>query len=163
VSPSSLALTPAEEARLERLQRLAWLLDASIGLPFTRFRFGFDAVVGLIPGLGDAIGALFSAYILLEAARFGVPRGLLLRMVANIALDTGVGTIPLLGDLFDAVYKSDLRNLSLLRRHLNNPVEARRASRRFLFGMVAAIVLLAAAAFGGAILLVKLLLGLLAH
>jgi hypothetical protein len=108
------ALAAAER----RLERLAWLLDAQFVLPGTGFRFGADAILGLVPGVGDAIGAGLSAWLIVEAQRLGAPNTLLARMVANLMLDAAVGAVPVLGDVFDAAFKANLRNMRLLRRHL---------------------------------------------
>ncbi|MCQ9156256.1 DUF4112 domain-containing protein [Acidomonas methanolica] len=105
--------------RLRRVKRLAWLLDAAFRLPGTRFRLGIDALIGLIPGGGNVVMGLISLYIVLEAWRMGVPNDLLLRMVGNVAVETVVDTVPLAGDLFDAAFKANLRNVALIERHLN--------------------------------------------
>ena len=105
-------------ARLARLRRVARLMDSSFGLPGTRFRFGLDSLFGLAPVAGDAASALVSLYIVLEARRLGAPTALLARMVGNMAADTLGGSVPLLGDLFDAAFKSNLRNLALLENWL---------------------------------------------
>jgi hypothetical protein len=117
---------------LARLQRLSRLLDSAFVIPGTRFRFGVDAIVGLVPGIGDAIGAIFSAYIIFQAARLGASKAILARMMGNVALDTIVGEIPLLGDLFDAGFKSNNRNMSLLEQHVHRPAAARAQSRQVL-------------------------------
>jgi hypothetical protein len=117
---------------LERLKRLSRLLDSAIGIPGTRYRFGLDAIVGLVPGIGDAIGAIFSSYIIFQAARLGASNAILTRMIGNVAVDTIVGEIPLLGDLFDVGFKSNLRNLSLLEQHVHRPAAARGQSRHVL-------------------------------
>ena len=117
---------------LERLKRLSRLLDSAIGIPGTRYRFGLDAIVGLVPGIGDAIGAIFSTYIIFRAARLGASNAILTRMIGNVAVDTIVGEIPLLGDLFDVGFKSNLRNLSLLEQHVHRPAAASAQSRRVL-------------------------------
>lgn len=101
-------------ARLSRLRRIARLMDSSIGLPGTRFRFGLDGLFGLAPVAGDAASALVSLYIVWEARRLGAPPALVARMVGNVAIDTLGGSVPLLGDLFDATFKSNLRNIALL-------------------------------------------------
>lgn len=101
-------------ARLARLRRIARLMDSSFGLPGTRFRLGLDSLFGLAPVAGDAAGALVSLYIVWEARRLGAPTVLVARMLGNIAADTLGGSVPLLGDLFDAAFKSNLRNLALL-------------------------------------------------
>jgi hypothetical protein len=158
-----LRLTEPERRRLERVERVATLLDNAIPIPGTRFRIGLDPLLGLVPGLGDALGALASAWILVEAARLGASRTVLLRMLYNIAIDTLVGAVPGAGDFFDFVWKSDARNVALLRRHLERPDVVHRASRRLL---LAVLVLLAGAAVlsvAAAILLIKYLFTLPTH
>ena len=123
-------------AGLERIRGLAWLLDNSIPIPGTRMRIGLDALIGLIPGLGDAAGAVFSSYILLEAGRLGVSRSTLVRMAANIMIESVVGLIPLAGDLFDAGWKANQRNVQLLERALKAPGLARRHDRGFVTALV---------------------------
>lgn len=102
-------------AELAHLQRLSRLLDASIRLP-GGFRIGWDTIIGLVPGIGDAVGAGLSAYIVWSAARMGAPRHVLTRMIANVGIDTLIGSVPLVGDLFDAGFKANLRNVALLER-----------------------------------------------
>jgi len=87
-------------------------------IPGTKIRFGADGLIGLIPGIGDAITSAISAYIVCEARRLGVPRHLLLRMIANVAIDGMVGAIPVAGDFFDVMFRANQRNVRLLRRHL---------------------------------------------
>jgi hypothetical protein len=105
---------------LAELDRLAQLLDSQWRIPGTRIKFGVDAIIGLVPGLGDLATGVVSAHLLLRAARFGIPPGLLGRMIGNVAVDTVVGSIPLLGSVFDLFFKANNRNLSLLRRHLQD-------------------------------------------
>jgi hypothetical protein len=143
--------------RLERLRWLGELLDNSIPVPGTNFRFGLDTIIGLVPGVGDLVGGALSAYIILEAARLGVPRALLVRMGYNVLVDVAVGTVPVLGDLFDAGYKANLRNLALVRSHVEKPATARRAGRRFVVLLGLGIFLLIAAAVAAGVLLVRLL------
>jgi hypothetical protein len=143
--------------RIERVRWLGELLDNSIPVPGTNFRFGIDTIIGLIPGVGDLIGGALSAYIILEAARLGVPRSLLARMGYNVLVDVAVGAIPVLGDLFDAGYKANLRNLALLQGHVEAPATARRAGRRFVVLLAAGIFLLIAAAAAAGVLLAHLL------
>ncbi|CAN5306748.1 hypothetical protein BH20GEM2_BH20GEM2_02090 [soil metagenome] len=144
---------PPDDPRLRRLRGLGHLLDASIRIPGTRRRFGLDPLIGLLPGVGDGVGAVLSSYIIVEAARYGVPRATLLRMAGNVAIDALVGVVPLLGDLFDAGWKANLRNLALLEDHLQSPGTARRASRRWVGGIVGGLLLLL---FGIAVLAVWL-------
>jgi Domain of unknown function (DUF4112) len=117
--------------RLQRLRSLAWLLDNSIPLP-GGFRIGLDAIVGLVPGIGDAIGALFSAFILNEARLLGAPRSVLMRMSGNILLETVIGSIPFVGDLFDMGFKANMRNIELLERLQLDPTGTRRGSQLFV-------------------------------
>lgn len=115
--------------RLERLDRLASLLDNSIRVPGTKWRVGIDGLIGLIPGVGDVLGALISGYIVTQAARAGASVSVLLRMGLNIVLETLVGSVPVIGDLFDFAYKANLRNVRLLRGHVVDPARARSRSR----------------------------------
>jgi hypothetical protein len=99
------------------LERLARLLDSEFRVPGTRFRFGVDGLIGLAPGVGDAIGLALSSYIVMEAWRMGEPPQILVRMIANIVVDSAVGAVPIAGDLFDFVWKANRRNVDLLLRH----------------------------------------------
>jgi uncharacterized iron-regulated membrane protein len=101
-----------------RLDALARLMDSAIAVPGTRLRIGLDSVIGLVPGIGDIASALISSYIIWEARQLGVPRWKIARMIANTALDTTVGAIPVVGDVLDVFYKSNRRNLKILRDHL---------------------------------------------
>ncbi len=105
-------------ARLARIRRLAWLVDGAFRLPGTRFRFGLNSVIGLVPGAGDAVLGALSAYIIYEAHRLGLPRHKLAAMAGNVALEVVGGSVPLLGDLFDMALKANLRNLRLIEAHL---------------------------------------------
>jgi hypothetical protein len=109
------------ERRIERLRWLARLLDGAFPIPGGRGRFGLDGIIGLVPGLGDGASALLSLYIVYEARQLGVPAGKLARMLGNIALDTAIGAVPVLGDLFDIVWKSNLRNMAILDEHFGAP------------------------------------------
>jgi len=105
-------------ATLQRLRRLVRVMDGAVSLPGTRFRFGLDPVLGLIPGAGDAFSALISFYMIHQARRLGVGRQVLAAMVANVAADALLGSVPVLGDLFDFAFKANTRNLVLLEKHL---------------------------------------------
>jgi hypothetical protein len=113
--------TPSDPAALARLEWLAHLLDSRWRIPGTGVRFGLDGVASLFPLVGDSATALVSLYLLAEARRQGARRGLLVRMAGNVALDWAVGSIPILGTLFDIGFKANKRNLALLRRHLKQP------------------------------------------
>jgi len=108
-------------------------LDAGIRVPGTNLRFGLDPILGLIPGVGDAAGAVLAGWILVEAIRLGASRATLIRIVGNLALDAVVGAVPVLGDIFDFAWKANLRNVALLERHLAAPERAERADRSFVF------------------------------
>ncbi|MFQ4143126.1 DUF4112 domain-containing protein [Chlorogloeopsis sp. ULAP02] len=105
-------------ATLNRIRKLSRLMDTSIRIPVIGFRFGLDPIIGLIPGAGDLISTGFSAYIIYLATRLGIPRQDLKQMIFNVALETAVGAVPFVGDLFDAFYKSNIRNLAILEKHL---------------------------------------------
>lgn len=96
---------------------LARLMDDRFGIPGTNIRFGLDSMVGLIPGIGDAIGGIVSSYIIWRARRMGVSNFVLLRMTGNMLFDSTIGAIPIFGDFFDVGFKANRRNLALLRRY----------------------------------------------
>jgi hypothetical protein len=123
------------------LERLAWLLDSSIRLP-GGYRIGIDGLIGLIPGIGDAAGALVGMYIVVRASRFGLSRSVLIRMLLNVGLEAVIGSVPIVGDLFDFAFKSNLRNMALLRRYAAEPQRERRVSRALLGGAALFLVLL---------------------
>lgn len=108
----------AVEATLHRLDRFAFILDEAVGIPGTRWRIGLDGMVGLVPVVGDALTAVMALYPLAEGWRHGVPKRVLARMLGNLGLDAAIGAIPVLGDIFDLRFKSNRRNVELLRRHL---------------------------------------------
>ncbi|HEY0975123.1 MAG TPA: DUF4112 domain-containing protein [Solimonas sp.] len=150
----------------QRTERLARLLDSAVAIPGTRIRVGLDALIGLLPGIGDAIGLILGAWFLIEGARAGAPSALLWRMAGNVGLDALAGVVPVLGDLFDVAFRANLRNARLLGEHLDR-VEGRHAPRRrtwlgyvLLAGLIAVLALagygvwtlgraLFAAVFGG--------------
>jgi len=136
-TPPVLASSGVSRARL-----LARLLDDLIAIPGTKIGIGLDPVIGLIPGLGDVVGGAMSGYILLVAAREGAPTSVLVRMLGNIALDSLVGTVPVVGDLFDVGMKANRRNVDLLERHLGAPGETKAASRGVVALILLAVVLL---------------------
>ncbi len=105
--------------RIARLDALATLMDSTFVLPGTQFRFGLDALIGLIPGIGDAVTTLIGLYVIREARELGAPRLLVARMLGNVAIDGVVGAVPLVGDLFDVAWRANRRNLKLLRDHLS--------------------------------------------
>jgi len=104
--------------RLARLEMLASLMDTALVIPGTNVRFGVDAVVGLMPGIGDALTTIVALYIVHEARLLGAPAHLIARMLGNVAIDSFVGAIPLVGDAFDVIWRANRRNVALLRAHL---------------------------------------------
>lgn len=142
---SSQNRSPAEAriARLERLRRLSFLLDNAIRIPGTSYRIGIDPLLGLIPGGGDTAGLFLSSFIVLEAARMGASKSTLGAMAFNILLETVAGIIPGLGDLFDATWKSNVRNIEILEQHLNLPQVTPGRNRWFaillILGLVAVL------------------------
>lgn len=109
------------------VERLSWLLDESIPLP-GGYRIGLDGFLGLIPGIGDFIGGLLSSVLIYKANQIGVPRTILLRMIINMLIDSTLGAIPLLGDIFDFVWKANKRNINLLARYQQSPDKTYRKS-----------------------------------
>src|SRR5262245_56360892 len=148
---------PAPAARIEYLRRITWLMDQGLRVPGTTFRFGLDPILGLIPGLGDATGAIISGVMLMEAVRHRATTYTLIRMSGNIALDALIGAVPVVGDLFDFGWKANTRNLELLERHLESPVDAHGSDRRHVLVVGALIALVTGLVIGGGILLVWLL------
>lgn len=103
--------------RLRRLSSIAALMDTAVAIPLTRFRVGADSALGLVPGIGDAAGTLIGLYLVNEARRLGLPKDKLARMLTNVGIDFMGGAVPLLGDLFDAYFKSNKRNVDLVLDH----------------------------------------------
>ena len=114
------APSTAGGVRVSDLEDLARNLDSRWRIPGTGIRFGLDAVAGLLPGIGDVAAALVSAHIILHGWRAGAPGHVIARMIGNVALDTAVGSIPVLGSIFDVYYKANNRNVRLLRRHFDS-------------------------------------------
>ncbi len=127
---------------------VARLLDEAIEIPGTSFRIGIDPIIGLVPGVGDVIGALLSGWILLVGIRLGAPGAVVARMALNVGIDTVVGAVPIGGDLFDFAWKSNVRNVRLLEAWLERPASTHRAS-----GAVVAAVVFGFLAMLAAILL----------
>ncbi|MEX0661366.1 MAG: DUF4112 domain-containing protein [Balneolaceae bacterium] len=103
---------------LERLDRFSYYTDSNIRVPFTKFRFGLSPLIGLIPGVGDFVGLILSLYVLHEAKKAGADRIVKRKMIRNMLIEFFVGLIPLFGDAFDAVFKANTKNTTLLRNYL---------------------------------------------
>lgn len=148
----------------KNVERLSWLMDDLFRVPVLGWRVGLDALFGLIPALGDTSTALVSSYILIAAVRHRVPKITLLRMGLNVAIDYILGSVPVVGDLFDAWWKANHMNVDLLRKHATGSVEEVRSARTsdwiFVGGIIAVLSALALASIVTSIyLLVKLFTG----
>ena len=130
------------ERRQAGVERLAWWLDNAFTVPGTRFRIGFDALIGLIPGIGDLVGTLLSSYIIAVAASQGLPPSALARMAINVGLEAIVGVVPIVGDLFDAAWKANQRNIALMAQFQRTPAAARRQSRAIVAAWAVAVIAL---------------------
>jgi hypothetical protein len=140
-------LTPGQTSRLEALRKVARLLDTAFPVPGTSSRFGLDPILGLIPGLGDLVSPLFTLGLILQARDIGIPGVVLLRMIANVAIDTIVGLVPLAGDLFDFAWKSNIRNLALLEQHAYEEHPASAGDWTFVIMSIALLLIIAAVPF----------------
>src|SRR6266576_1997170 len=127
--------------RVATLATFAMWLDAGFRIPGTNIRFGLDPILGLIPGAGDAAGAVLAGWIFVEAILLGASRATLIRIAGNVALDAGLGAVPILGDIFDFAWKANLRNVALLERHLIAPQRAQRADRFFIACLIGGVML----------------------
>jgi len=127
----------------KHLERLGWLMDDMFRIPMLGWRFGLDALIGLIPGLGDTATSLVSLYILAAAVRYRVPKITMLRMGLNIGIDYLIGLLPIVGDIADAWWKSNQMNLALLRKRATVSAEEARAGRVsdwiFVGGLIAVL------------------------
>lgn len=150
-----LAQTPGAKRTVKvdtSLEQLSWLMDDLFRVPVLGWRFGLDALVGLIPGFGDTATSLVSFYILIAAVRHRVPKITLLRMGMNVALDYVVGSLPVVGDLADAAWKSNHKNIDLLKKRATVSSEEARSGRASDWLFVGGIILgLIALAIGSAL------------
>ena len=140
-------LTPRQVRGLEALRNVAQMLDSAFVVPGTSYRFGLDPILGLVPGLGDLVSPLFTIGILWQARELALPRIVQLRMIFNVAIDSLVGAVPLLGDLFDFAWKANKMNLALLERHAQEERPASAGDWLFVTLMVALVVLVAVIPF----------------
>ena len=147
--------TEAEQrAILKRLDKFSRFTDSSIGLPFTRFKIGVEAIIGLIPGVGDLVGLAMSGYVLLEEQRAGASGDVKRRMMGNIAIDFVGGLVPVVGDAFDAVYKANTRNTRMLRDYLHAQLAVEEPPRVFPWKILVGLTVLFAGIAGGVAVLV---------
>lgn len=120
------------ERSLRRLDTYAKRLDSQFRVPGTNIRFGLDPIVGLLPGLGDLVGLVLSLYLVVEAIRLGAGAGLVVRMLANLLLEFVIGLVPVIGDVFDVMWKANNRNAGLLRAHISRKLEPGKRRRSWL-------------------------------
>ncbi len=112
-----LVFDPEKHQKIEQLRRIAELLDGQFRIPGTDIEFGLDAIIGLVPGIGDLISGGISMWLIREARRLGAPPWLIARMVWNVAVDVSVGAVPVLGDMLDVAWKANRMNIELLSKH----------------------------------------------
>ncbi len=137
--PQVARLVHPDPPRLRRIRFFSQLLDQSICLP-GGYRIGFDPIIGLIPGIGDFLGALFSCYLVLEAYQLGIPKRLIFEMLINIGIEAIVGTVPVVGDVFDAVWKANMKNLRLVEAAYH-PHLKERSAWRLMLGLILGLVI----------------------
>ncbi|MDF0554420.1 DUF4112 domain-containing protein [Kamptonema sp. UHCC 0994] len=129
-------------ANLRRIRQISHLLDNAIGIPGTSYRIGIDPILGLVPGGGDFVAMVFSAYMIIIAAQMGVSQEKLVQMVSNIIIDTFAGSVPVVGDLFDVAWKSNMKNLELLEDHLGSPQTGTTVNWWFVGGILGGLLLI---------------------
>lgn len=153
-----------EPAEVERsLEQLSYWMDGLFRVPGTGWRFGLDAVVGLVPGVGDTLTTIVSFYILAAGVRYRVPKVTLARMGMNLAIDYLVGSIPVVGDLFDAAWKANQMNVELIRRRAGVPAERARRGRLSDWLFLGVIMFFLVAMLVGSVVIALWLISLLAH
>jgi hypothetical protein len=130
-----------DDPRMAHISILAHLLDRAFRVPGTNWRFGLDAIIGIVPGLGDIVGSLVGGYAIWIARELGAPASIQLRMLMNLTIDSIFGLVPFAGDLFDFAFKAHSRNQAVLQQWLETPHRAQRSSVLVL--ILAAVVLLA--------------------
>jgi hypothetical protein len=139
-------LPPEEKRKRQGLEPLfkwiAFIMDEVVRVPGTKFRFGLDPLIGLIPGIGDTSSALVSAFALIQAVRLGVPKILLMRMGLNILVNEIIGVVPVVGDAFSFWFKSNARNYEILKTHRLGSSVARRSDWLFVIGVLVLLVVI---------------------
>ena len=157
-SSEQFSITPDGYApRLKRLHQLSRLLDNIITIPGTQVGIGLDPIIGLLPIGGDALGLIFSFYIIIEAAQLGVPAATLGRMVMNVIVDSLVGAIPMLGDLFDFAWRANNYNIILLEAALKSPHQNKKADNSFILIFSIGLFLLAIVLISIPVILIRIL------
>jgi hypothetical protein len=157
---STLGQPDRKQARLDRLRNISSLLDNAVSIPGTSIGIGIDPLLGLLPGGGDFISSIFSAYMVVEAARLGLPRESLVRMVTNLILDTLAGSVPVVGDLFDVAWKANSKNMELIESHMQSPLPSKKADKWFVFLLLAGLGLVVVGAAALSITIIALVVNL---
>ena len=148
-------LTPDEKGELEIVRAIRKVMDEAVPVPGTKIKFGLDAVLGLIPGIGDLGSAAVGAYILRAGARLGVPTIVLVQMLLNLLIDAAIGVIPIVGDYLDVLYKANAKNARLVEEAVANRETAARASWFKLIAVMAAFAVIVAGGIVGTVFLAK--------
>ena len=143
---------------IEGIRRLAYVLDDLVRVPGTNIRFGLDAVLGLMPAGGDVAGGALSAYTIIRAAGLGAGPAVIMRMGLNVLIDTVVGAVPFLGDLFDFGWKSNRRNIALLDRYVTQPAPVQKSSRYVLIAVLCVLLAVLGLAAWASVMLLRWLL-----
>ncbi len=144
-------------SRLKRMRQISRVLDSAMVIPGTKQRIGLDPILGLIPGGGDTISAGLSSYIIIEAARMGLPREALIRMVMNVLIDTVVGSVPIFGDIFDVFSKANLRNMQIVESHVKAPQPSAKADKLFIGLLIVGLIIFAVVVGGISLLVLSLI------
>ncbi len=142
------------------LEKLAWMMDQSIRIPRTQIRVGADSIIGLIPGIGDIIGLIISAWIIMSSVKAGARQPAIIKMLGNVARDAVLGTVPLFGDLFDVTSRANVKNIELLRNDLEaqrNPPDKRAAmiAKLKLWALALTVISILSLAVYGAVQLIS--------
>ena len=133
---NNLAQHLENQKKLKSLDKLAWLLDSSIKIPGTNRTIGLDGIIGLVPGIGDVFASLLSGYIIVKALIMGLPIFVIGQMVMNMIIEGVVGVIPFFGDIFDFIFKSNRRNVKLMKKYLEDPKETAERSAASVIGFL---------------------------
>ncbi|WP_392532080.1 DUF4112 domain-containing protein [Nostoc sp. C117] len=154
---SSMIEPDTKAPTLKRLRQMSRLLDNLITIPGTKVGIGLDPIIGLIPIGGDFLGIMFSSYIILEAARLGVSRATLGRMVLNVIIDGLVGAVPILGDFFDVAWTANNYNIKLLEEHLKFPSQQKSADKWFIIAVFVGLLLISIVLVALPVILIRIL------
>ena len=140
-------LSPVQEQRIAALRHVSRLLDSAYEVPGTKYRFGLDPIVGLVPGIGDLVSPLFTIALLWQSHDLNLPRVVQMRMLFNVVIDTVIGVVPLVGDLFDFAWKANDMNMTLLERHAFEEHLAAVSDWLFVIGLTIALLVVGVVPF----------------